>query len=89
MRTAIVNALSSGSSSPVTLLAQVVLKYGPITVIAGFLTYYMVGNIAGDIKSMKEDLHSHMSEQHFYLRQLCINTARDERGMQQCQEQPK
>lgn len=69
------------------MLGQVVIKYGPITVIAGILTYYMIANISADLRVVKDDLHTHMSEQHFYLRQLCINTA-PEGKWQLCDPRP-
>ena len=75
--------------SPLSLWAQVVARYGPLALIAGILVWYMATGIASDIKSVKDDLHTHMNEQHFYLRQLCINTARDERGMSQCEAPQK
>lgn len=53
-------------------------RFGVITVIAAFLIWFLAGNIAGEIKGLREDVRSHMREQSvliFYLQQICRNGA--------------
>lgn len=53
-------------------------KYGVATVIALFLVWWITGDVSGALKSIKGTLEEHVSENNFYLRQVCLNTATTE-----------
>lgn len=61
-----------------------VYRYGVPSVIALFLVYSMNKTVASDIATIHEELNQHIAEQRFYLRAICLNTAKDEAGRALC-----
>ena len=65
---------------------QVIAKYGPVALIAVFLVWFIAGNLSSDVEAMRDMLRDHISETNYYLRQICINTARDEAQRASCRQ---
>jgi hypothetical protein len=62
----------------VGLLAKVLYRYGLPVAISAWLVYFVTSTLAGSVKETHDLLKMHVSEQRYYLRQLCINTAKDD-----------
>ena len=59
-------------------LGKLAVKYGVAGAIALFLVWWLASNVSGQVTKIQETLGAHVTETNFYLRQICLNTARDE-----------
>ncbi len=73
------------------LYVRIAARYGVSAVIAGFLVWFVTQGISGDVKGTREEvravrdeLRQHSSEQRFFLRAICLNSAKDDAGRAMC-----
>jgi hypothetical protein len=64
---------------------RILTKYGLATVLAIAFFYWITSDVSGTVRDIQSRLNDHISETSFYLRQICINTAVDEKGRAACQ----
>ena len=63
---------------------QVLAKYGPVAVIALFLTWWVANDVTGQIRDLTGAVNHHVSETQFYLHAICVNVADDESERASC-----
>lgn len=59
-------------------------RYGVPSVIALGLVYFLTMHVDGMVHAMSESLQYHITEQKFFLRAICINTAMSESQRLNC-----
>jgi hypothetical protein len=64
--------------------AKVLFRYGIVGAIALYLVYQGTQGFGRDLLTIRDDLHIHMSETTFYMRQICVNTAKDDAARASC-----
>lgn len=64
--------------------ARVALRYGVASVIAMYLVWWGTQSFGSDLTAMRNEQRMHMSETAFYLRQVCLNTAKDDAQRAAC-----
>ena len=67
-----------------TLVTRITDRYGVVAIIAMFLVWMLSNAVAQDLRSVSSKLDSHIDEQRFYLRAICLNTAQDDAARAQC-----
>jgi TctA family transporter len=59
-------------------------KFGVPSVIAVFLIWWLTSVVSASLTSIQSTLGDHVTTSNFYLRQVCINTAKDETQRTSC-----
>lgn len=65
-------------------LLRVVDRYGPWVALAGFLVWWLTTDISGNVKATRDIVINHVVESNFYMRQICLNTAKDDAQRANC-----
>ena len=72
-------------SQPATAFYEKVLtKYGLATFLAVFLVWWVTADVSGAIKHIQASLNEHISENAYYLRGICLNTAQTDAQRANC-----
>jgi hypothetical protein len=80
-----VTKTTKDETTPNAAFAERVLsKYGLATLLALGFFYWVTTDVSGSIKAVQVTLSDHISESTYYLRQVCINTAKDETQRAAC-----
>lgn len=65
-------------------LIRLLDRFGPWVVIAGFLIYWVTNGLSAKVDAINSSVTSHVSESNFYMRQICLNTAKDDAQRASC-----
>jgi hypothetical protein len=64
--------------------ARILFLYGIPGFIALYLVYQGTQGFGATLTTIRDDLRVHMSETGFYMRQICVNTAKDDAARAGC-----
>lgn len=70
------------------ILNDAIKKWGVATVLAIGLTWFLATITYKQLESIHTELHDHITQAGFYMRQTCINTARDDYQRANCLDAP-
>jgi hypothetical protein len=58
--------------------ARITFKWGVGSAIALYLVYQVTQAFGSTLVTIRDEQRTHISETNFYLRQVCLNTAKDD-----------
>ena len=65
-------------------MIPILAKFGPITAIAVGVVWWLTYSLSGDLHAVKASQERHAMETAFYLRALCVNSAKDDAQRAAC-----
>lgn len=66
------------TSNAITLAERVLTKWGLATLLAIGLVWWIASDVSGTQHRIEAKLDTHMNESAYYLRAICLHTAKDE-----------
>jgi hypothetical protein len=82
-------AYGSGLTAQAAAVAERILtKWGLATLLALGLVWWIASDVSGTMRDIRTKLDLHTNDTTFYLRQVCLNTAKDESQRAGCIPSP-